>query len=245
MAIEYLEVAEAIERDGLRLVLTTDVPGPWGESAKGIFTVKSIDYVCVRQTAMTVDPLLVEWTGQSSAPVAIFGAERPRSGWAEILFLAERLAPDPRLIPEDPRERALMLGLCHEICGEHGLGWTRRLMLLAGMPADEPESMPWKYGVSDSAAIECAAERTTDILSLLERQLADGAGPYLMGESLCAVDIYWACFSNLVEPLAPEQSPMPDFIRAAYGSWTGGCAPSLIALRDRVFEQHLRLPQEY
>lgn len=245
MAVEYIEVAEAIERDGLRLVLTTGVPGPWGESAKGIFRVKSIGYAPVRQTAMTVDPLLVQWTGQSSAPVAIYNAERPRSGWAEILFLAERLAPDPGLIPDDPRERALMLGLCHEICGEHGLGWTRRLMLLAGMPADEAESMPWKYGVSDSAAVARAADRTTDILLLLERQLADSAGPYLMGESLRAIDIYWACFSNLVEPLAPEHSPMPDFIRAAYGSWTGGCAASLIALRDRMFEQHLGLPQEY
>jgi glutathione S-transferase len=194
---------------------------------------------------MTVDPLLIQWTGQSSAPVAMYDAERPRSGWADILFLAERLAPEPCLIPEDPRERTLMLGLCHEICGEHGLGWTRRLMLLAGMPADETESMPWKYGVSDSAAVERAADRTTDILSLLERQLADSAGPYLMGESLRAVDIYWACFSNLIEPLSPEHSPMPDYLRAAYGSWTGGCAASLIALRDRVFEEHLGLPQEY
>ncbi|TFH21847.1 MAG: glutathione S-transferase family protein [Myxococcales bacterium] len=245
MAIEYLEVAEAIERNGLRLVLTTGVPGPWGESAKGIFNVKGLDYVAVRQTAMTVDPALMQWTRQSSAPVAMYDAERPRSGWAEILFLAERLAPDPGLIADDPRERALMLGLCHEICGEHGLGWTRRLMLLAGMPADQPESMPWKYGVSDAVAIERAGDRTSDILSMLERQLADSAGPYLMGSNFRALDIYWACFSNLIEPLAPEQSPMPDFLRAAYGSWNGGCAPSLIALRDRVFEQHLGLPQEY
>jgi glutathione S-transferase len=245
MAIEYLEVAEAIERGGLRLVLTTGVPGPWGESAKGILAVKGIDYAAVRQTAMTVDPVLIEWTRQSSAPVAIYDAERPRSGWAEILFLAERLQPEPSLIPEDARERALMLGLCFEICGEHGLGWTRRLMLLAGMPTDEPESMPWKYGLSDSGAVERAAERTTDILSLLERQLADSGGPYLMGSSLRALDIYWACFSNLIEPLAPELSPMPDFIRDAYGSWKGGCASSLMALRDRVFEEHLGLPQEY
>lgn len=245
MAVEYLEVADAIERSGLRLVLTTGVPGPWGESAKGIFHVKGIDYVAVRQTAMTVDPLLIEWTRQSSAPVAMYESERPRSGWAEILFLAERLAPDPPLIPRDPHERALMFGLCHEICGEHGLGWTRRLMLLGGMPADEPESMPWKYGVSETAAVERAGERTSEILSMLEQRLAESDGPYLMGERLCAVDIYWACFSNLIEPLAPEHSPMPDYLRAAYGSWTGGCVRSLIALRDRVFEKHLGLPQDY
>ena len=80
---------------------------------------------------------------------------------------------------------------------------------------------------------------------MLERQLGDSDGPYLMGNSLRAVDIYWACFSNLIQPLPPDQSPMPDYIRDVYGDWTGGCAASLMALRDRVFEQHLGLPQEY
>ena len=41
---DYLEVADAIGKPGLRLVLTTGVPGPWGESAKGIFDVKGIPY---------------------------------------------------------------------------------------------------------------------------------------------------------------------------------------------------------
>jgi hypothetical protein len=245
LAIEYIEVADAIERKGLRLVLTTGAPGPWGESAKGVFKVKGIDYAAVRQTAATVDPKLLEWTRQSSAPVAMYEAERPRSGWAEILFLAERLAPEPALVPPDPRERAWMLGLCHEICGEHGLGWSRRLMLFAGQQAAEVESMPWKYGLDDPESVERSTERTADILGLLAGELERSGGPYLTGKALRAVDIYWACFSNLIEPLPPEKSPMPDFIRGAYGSWTGGCAASLLELRDRVFEQHLGLPQEY
>ena len=245
MSIEYVEVEDAIGREGLRLVLTTGVPGPWGESAKGIFAVKQLPYLQVRQTAGGVDPKLVEWTHQSSAPVAMYGDERPRSGWAEILFLAERLAPEPALIPADSRERALMLGLCHEICGEHGLGWTRRLMMFAGMPQNKPGSMPWKYGLEDRRAVEAAAQRVAAILGLLAAQLAASAGPYLMGHELRAVDVYWACFSNMIDPLPPERSPMPDYVRAPYASWTGGCAASLLALRDRVFEQHLGLPQEF
>ena len=109
MPIEYIEVEDAIDRKGLRLVLTAGVPGPWGESAKGIFDVKRVDYVPVRQKAARVDSRLLEWTRQSSAPVAMFDNERPRSAWAEILFLAERLAPEPALVPDDARERASRL----------------------------------------------------------------------------------------------------------------------------------------
>ena len=78
----------------------------------------------------------------------------------------------------------------------------------------------------------------------LEGQRAKGHR-YFMSDQLTALDVYWACFSNLIDPLPPEKSPMPDFIRGPYGSWDGGCPPALLALRDRVFEQHLGLPQEY
>ena len=46
---EYLEVAEARDLPGLRLALTAGVPGPWGEAAKGVFYVKQIPCVKVRQ----------------------------------------------------------------------------------------------------------------------------------------------------------------------------------------------------
>jgi hypothetical protein len=41
--------------------------------------------------------------------------------------LAERLAPQPSLLPVDVMQRALMIGLSHEICGEIGIGCNRRL----------------------------------------------------------------------------------------------------------------------
>jgi len=243
--MEYLDVATARAMPGLRLVLTAGVPGPWGEAAKGVLRVKRIPFAPVRQTAAKVDPELVAWTRETNAPVAMYEDERPRSGWAEILFLAERLAPEPRLVPKDARERAFMLGLCHEICGEHGLGWTRRLQLLGGIPRGDRDSLPWKYGVEDAASVAGAEARTREILRLLAAELASNGGPYLMGSELRAVDIYWACFSNLIAPLPPEKSPMPDYVRAPYSSWTGGCDAGLLALRDRVFEQHLGLPQEF
>jgi glutathione S-transferase len=250
--MQYIDIDEARGRSGLRLVLTAGVPGPWGEAAKAIFRVKGIPFVAVRQTIGVHDEKLLAWTRQTSAPVAMYEDERPRSGWAEILFLAERLRPDPPLLPADPRERAFALGLAFEICGEHGLGWTRRLMMMAGMPAS-PNSMPWKYGCDDAAAVSRAPARAALILDLLADQLKrqqDAGRRYLVGTRLSVVDIYWAAFSNLLVPLPPEQSPMPDYMRKVYDSWASAPGakpvdPALLAHRDFVFAEHIGLPQEF
>lgn len=45
--MEYLEPEIARNRSGLRLVLTAGVPGPWGEAAKSIFSLKGIDFLPV------------------------------------------------------------------------------------------------------------------------------------------------------------------------------------------------------
>ena len=128
MSFEYVSVEEAIKRHGVRMVVVGDVPSPWGEAAKGFLHIKGINWVAVR---LTYDSeRLKEWAGQRSGPVAVYENERPRSCWAEILLLAERLAAEPSLLPADPFERALVFGLAHEICGEGGLGWSRRLQLV-------------------------------------------------------------------------------------------------------------------
>ena len=128
MPFQYVSVEEAIARKGLRMVVVGNVPSPWGEAAKGIFRLKAIDWVAVR-LVYDSEPLK-QWAGQRTGPVAIYDNEPPRAGWAEILLLAERLAPTPSLIPADAAERATMFGLAHEICGEGGLGWARRLQLV-------------------------------------------------------------------------------------------------------------------
>ena len=68
---DYVEVAAARDMPGLRLVLSPGVPGPWSEAAKGIFYVKKLAYIPVRQN-MGSDPALKAWTAQDSAPVAIY-----------------------------------------------------------------------------------------------------------------------------------------------------------------------------
>src|SRR5258705_7940451 len=101
----YIDIEAAKQMRGLRLVFTAGMPGaPWTEAAKAVFEVKEIPFARVAQRPGVTDAALREWTGHANAPVAIYDDERARSGWLEILHLAERLAPPPRLIPQTARD---------------------------------------------------------------------------------------------------------------------------------------------
>jgi len=258
---EYIDPEKARNLPGLRLVLTAGVPGPWGEAAKSIFYVKKIDYTRVRQDGGMPNEALVAWTGQANAPQAVLDDEPPRSGWAEILFLAERLAPEPNLIPRDPQLRALCFGLCFEICGEDGLGWNRRIQLLHPMMSmpnadtapelDAARRLSKRYGYGPEH-VETANQRVCQILRLFSAQLADqqnAGSEYLVGTQLSAANIYWATFAAMLRPMPAELNPMPEMLRGAYGSLTkeieAELDPALLAHRDRIYERHLELPLDF
>jgi len=251
---KFFDVEEARGMPGLRLVLTTGVPGPWGEAAKGIFHVKRVPFVRVRQEGGGANDALAAWTGQSSAPVAVWNDERPRTTSLEILFLAERLAAEPSLLPDDADERARMLGYCHEIIGEQGLGWSRRLMLFHPMLVAAGDKAPagvrrmaQKYSYSHEAA-EVAPWRMVAILrmlaALLDRQQQAGRR-FLIGNRLSALDIYWSTFAAMLAPLPEDLCPMPPGLRFLYtadGPVRDALAPALLAHRDFVYREHLELP---
>jgi glutathione S-transferase len=251
---KFVDVEEARALPGLRLVLTTGVPGPWGEAAKGICHVKRLPYVAVRQEGGGENAALADWTQQTSAPVAVWNDEPPRTTSLGILFLAERLAPSPPLVPDDADERAQMFGYCHEIIGEQGLGWSRRLMLLhpilaaAGDKTPAPiRRMAVKYGYGAEAA-EAAPWRVVAILRMLSAQLDRqrvAGRPYLVGNHLTALDIYWATFAAMLEPLPDELCPMPAGLRTLYtasGPVRDALDPALLAHRDHVYREYLELP---
>ncbi len=259
---EYIGIEEAKERTGLRLVLTAGVPGPWGEAAKGVFHVKKIPYAPVAQLGGQPNDELRAWTGYDNAPQAIYNSERPRISVSEILFLAERLEPSPPLIPSDPAERASMFGLLHEIGGEMGFAWCRRLQLfhpILSLPegaAPAPllasvSRMAAKYGYSPEQA-ETADRRVVEILGLLSETLRgqrDRESGFLVGDTLSAVDIYWATFAAMVEPLPPEQCPMDDMLRSGYTladeKALTAADPLLLEHRDRIYRDYLQLPLEF
>ena len=167
MSFEYVPVEDAIARRGLRLVVLARVPSPWGEAAKGIFHIKRIDFAAVR--LVYDNEALKKWAGQLSGPVAIYDDEPPRSGWAEILMLAERLAPTPALLSMVPETRARQLLLADKFCSQGGLGWNRRLQLVhAGLTADRRFQrsgcgLPrWQIRLRSrgGGAVQCARHRT-------------------------------------------------------------------------------------
>ena len=253
MPIEFTEFEDAKARDGLRMVVVTGVPSPWGEAAKGILRVKQIPWAAVRLDQGS--DAMAEWTGQRSGPVAIYDDEAPRGGWAEILLLAEHLAPEPALLPGDADARAIAMGLSHEICGEMGLGWCRRnagitagLAGQGGFPQGVAQYLAGKYGYRESEAA-LYSQRSVDIVKALcarlEAQRKAGSRFYL-GDSLTAVDIYSATFAALLQPLPPEQCPMPEAMRAAFGTLDDATAaaldPILLEHRDFIYQQYLELP---
>jgi len=254
---EYIDVEQARNMSGLRLVLSPGVPGPWSEAAKGIFYVKKIPYVRVRQEIGGENRALREWTAQTTAPVAAWNDEPPRSTWIEQLFLAERLAPNPPLIPANIEDRVLMFGYCNELCGERGFGWSKRLMLLHPTLSDPASSgsnrafatyLGKKYGY-DPALAEAAPARCAEILRLLgarlEQQRAKGS-KFFIGNQPSALDIYWAAFAALIQPLPHELCPMPQSFRQMYTNTDpvvqAAVTPLLMEHRDFIYREYLELP---
>lgn len=252
--MNYLSVAEARARTGLRLVLTSHVPGPWGEAAKALFKLRDVRFAPVEQIALAANEELVAWTGMRNAPIAIFNREPAVSGWLEILLLAERLGSGPALLPADRFDHALALGLSCEICGTGGFGWSRRVMLMPPADQEIPTEMrtalsPYGLDTEDRAKASATVIAVLDALAIqLDRQRVAGSD-YLVGDRLSAVDIYWACFSQMVAPLPPAACPTPAEIRARYSTGTpalrAALDPALIAHRDRIFERHIGLPLDF
>jgi glutathione S-transferase len=253
MTFQYVALDDAMKRGGLRMVVVGQVPSPWGEAAKGILHIKGIDWVAVR---LAYDSeALKEWAGQRSGPVAIYENERPRAGWAEILLLAERLAPAPSLLPSEPADRALVFGIAHEICGEAGLGWSRRLQLVhaglqnaGGFPEPVAKYLGRKYGYSPEAGA-ASGRRVAELLRMLAARLKAqrAAGSrYYVGDAVTAMDVYSATIAAMFSPLPPDQCAMQHATRAAFETRDAQTEavldPILFEHRDMMYATHLELP---
>lgn len=253
MPIEYVDFETARNAKGLRMVVVGGVPSPWGEAAKGILHVKGIPWKAVRLDVGHA--ALVEWAGEPSGPVAIDDDEPPRGRWNDILLLAERLAPKPSLLPSEAADRALVLGLSHEIVGEMGLGWCQRNIGVhaglsggGGFPKGAAQYLASKYGYRAEEA-DRYRTRVIEILEMLSARLhaqKKEGSRYFVGKAITAVDIYSAAFVALLAPLPPEQCPMPEVMRQAFTASDPATLkafdPILREHRDFVYAEHLELP---
>ncbi|HEY6131018.1 MAG TPA: glutathione S-transferase C-terminal domain-containing protein [Halioglobus sp.] len=254
--MKYIPVEQAINAPGLRLVLSAGVPGPWGEAAKAILAYKQLDYTPVYQQGGGENAALRDWTGQTSAPVAVYEDLPPACHWLDVLMLAERLAPAKPLVPQDCSDRIEVLGLSALIAGVDGFGWHRRLQMLAPMlTLAEPPAMivrlGAKYGWSPQAHAAAPA-RLQAISEELDRRLAQqraGGSDYFVGTKPSAADFYWANFAAMLKPLPHKDNPMPDYMRASYESSdadTLAClTPLLEAHRDLMYQRHIALPLDF
>ncbi len=256
--MDYVKVSEARNQQGLRLALTMGVPGPWSQAAKYAFEVKDIPFVPVGQAGGRANDELYEWTGHRNAPVAVYNDEPARTGWHEIIALAERLQPAPALLPMESASRSEVFGIIAEIASENGLAWERRLHMVEGMYAATDERMhrvadtlATRYGYTPMA-LDHASERVADILRMLTVRLGRqkaGGSEYLVGAEFTAADLYWACFSPLIAPINERMNAMPGMMRDLYTATEprvlDAIDPMLLSHRDMIYERHLSLPLEF
>lgn len=254
--MDYLSIEEGKAALGLKLVLTAGVPGPWGEAAKAILQHKGIAFTPVFQEVGGENSALIEWTGQSSAPVIVTEGSPPVCHWLDLLMFAERLAPEQPLVPDDMMQRSQVIGLSALIAGVDGFGWNRRLHMLAPMmalpePPDMAVRLATKFGWSEQA-LEDSARRLASISAALDSVLADQesrGSNYFVSDQISAADVYWANFAGMVKPLGAEDNPMPEWIRSTYQAQDeetlAYVTPRLEAHRDMMYAQHLALPLDY
>ncbi|MGH7913073.1 MAG: glutathione binding-like protein [Candidatus Binataceae bacterium] len=255
---EYIEVERARAMTGLRLVLTPGVPGPWSEAAKSILHVKKLPFVKVHQELGGANRELLEWTAQASAPVMVWNEERPRSLWNDQLCLAERLQLNPPLVPANLEDRVLMFGYANEICGENGFGWAKRLLIIRQGLENPDEAgrhlftyLANKYGY-DKVATEAAPARIAEILNALSARLElqrKRGSRFFIGDALTAVDIYWATFAAMNNPLPDELCPMSPGFRSVYTNTDPtikrATVPVLLEHRDFIYHNYLELPLDF
>lgn len=244
----FVSIGEIREAKGLRMAVLREIPSPWTEAAKGIFHVKGLD--CLYGAQAEIDPpqAVAHHYGNSSVPVVLFDKEKPRTGWAEILILAERLSDSAPLIPDDAEDRADLFGIAHEICGEMGLGWAYRLVMIGdtargAFPAGVTRYLGGKYGQNPVHA-ESAHRRVASILRMLSKRLEQS--DYLVASQLTAADIYWATFANMFIPLPESLMVTTPMIRSAYSCQDerllGAISPRLAAHQRRIYDEFLELP---
>jgi len=262
--MDYVDVADARDLPGLRLALTRGMPGPWSQAAKYLFEVKKVPYVPVPQSGGGSNEELYAWTGHRNAPIAVFDDEPPRTGWHEILVLAERLgaADAPVLLPPASADRVAVLGIIAELGSEGGLAWRRRMHLIATLYATAgaggdartrkaADVLAGRYGYGEQA-LAGAGAHVADILGMLSAKLRaqrNAGSDYLVGQGFTAADLYWACFSQLLEPMPKAQNPMPDQRRPLYQTADpdilAALDPDLLAHREMIYQRHLSLPLDF
>ena len=250
--MRFVDLETARASRGLRMALITNVPSLWSDAARAMATAKELDCLAVEFDPR--DETIQRWTGCPNAPVALFKDELPRTGWAEILSLLERLGGAMSLVPESAADRVAMFGLSREVCGDMGVASIRRLLLIhASFTTDGAEGfatpvakfLARRYGYS-AEWIAPARRRFVEILRVLDDTLSRSGGPYFFGAQLTALDFYWAAALGSILPLPDSVRPIAPSLRPVFErleeDLAAAVTPALRAHRDRIAPRWIALP---
>lgn len=92
MPLEFVDFATAEDAEGIRLVVSSLVPSPWSEAAKGCLLIAGLPAMLVRRGMDKAE--IDAWTGVDNVPVLVHDAEPIRTHWAAIVTFVDRLARD-------------------------------------------------------------------------------------------------------------------------------------------------------
>ncbi len=211
----YQEAKDARAMSGVRLAMNKGQPGLWGQAARQMLEYKAIPYIAVAQYPAAANEDLVAWTGCRNAPVLVADDRPPVSSWREIIDVVEQIKPEPAVLPQDSGKRNEALRIVELLAGQDGYAWSGRVMIFdqmkkrsATQAGSEPAGialMHAQYGYSEGAAARAAGRCDsilTELASVLKSQRSHGSA-FFVGSTLTAADIYWACFSNALEPWPP------------------------------------------
>ena len=250
-----ITIEQAITAKGLRLIIVQGAPSAWGQAAKAMLDYQGIDFKMGYQEPGGSNEELLAWSGTNSGPVVAWEEEAPINRGDDILLLLERIAPNKSLLPLGGKERAAVMGLSHEICGQLGLGWNRRISLFA--PAIEsgqaPESLlniATKYRY-DSSELAINIERQINGLKLLADTLTDqhaNGSEYFVGKSVSAADFYWAAFCDFFEIRSLEVIPIDPAFHSMFEmiepEVKAAIDPIVLEHRERMISAHFKVPME-
>ena len=261
--MKYVSFVQARDMMGLRLVLSCDGPNVWCEAAKYVFDLRQVPYVAVAKRGMAdgeESNALFAWTGHRNSPIAMYEDEKARASWLDILYLAERIGSGPSLLPDSRALQVESIGLSHQLCGEDGLGWTRRLNIFKTM-LDAAGGDPAKTGLPlrlfkdytiNAETTAAATNRLIAILNLFDDRVQTqqvAGSKYLVGDRLTATDLHFAALFGMVDPLPHVVNPMPEDMRALYSSGEpnvrAAVTDALRRHRDYVYATHLKLPVDF
>jgi hypothetical protein len=252
---QWLTLEQGLRATGVRIApVRNGIPSPWSELCRALFRVKRVPFALIdaRDPKRGLADLKAA-TGHQTLPVLFSDSERPLASWLEQILFAERVASEPRLLPSHPRDRAAVIGFLAELCAEDGFGWNRRLLIVERLLTDprygERERriggyLADKYGYSRVTS-STARRRCEEIVAAFAERLSVSA-TFLYGDALTALDLGWAAFAALIQPLPEAVCPMNELWRDLY-TWTPQESPpasvgALLNHRERIYREWIGLP---